>query len=54
MHQDSASEQEPEDSESEPEFVELDPTGRYGRVSSHNLQTHLTIFLGLISGNGVN
>ncbi|CAN4085965.1 unnamed protein product [Withania somnifera] len=33
MHQDLASEQEPEpdDSESEPDFVELDPTGRYGR-----------------------
>ncbi|XP_055825704.1 probable serine/threonine-protein kinase WNK3 [Solanum dulcamara] len=31
MHQDLASEQEPDDSESEPEFVELDPTGRYGR-----------------------
>nr|XP_009779089.1 PREDICTED: probable serine/threonine-protein kinase WNK3 isoform X2 [Nicotiana sylvestris]XP_016478948.1 PREDICTED: probable serine/threonine-protein kinase WNK3 isoform X2 [Nicotiana tabacum] len=31
MHQDSASEQEPDDSESEPDFVELDPTGRYGR-----------------------
>ncbi|KAJ8553942.1 hypothetical protein K7X08_024620 [Anisodus acutangulus] len=31
MQQDSASEQEPDDSESEPEFVELDPTGRYGR-----------------------
>ncbi|KAG5618061.1 hypothetical protein H5410_017885 [Solanum commersonii] len=31
MHQDSLSEQEPDDSESEPDFVELDPTGRYGR-----------------------
>ncbi|XP_006344481.1 probable serine/threonine-protein kinase WNK3 isoform X4 [Solanum tuberosum] len=31
MHQDSVSEQEPDDSESEPDFVELDPTGRYGR-----------------------
>uniref|UniRef100_A0A1S4CT15 non-specific serine/threonine protein kinase n=1 Tax=Nicotiana tabacum TaxID=4097 RepID=A0A1S4CT15_TOBAC len=31
MQQDSASEQEPDDSESEPEFVELDPSGRYGR-----------------------
>ncbi|XP_060170774.1 probable serine/threonine-protein kinase WNK3 isoform X1 [Lycium barbarum] len=31
MQQDSASEQEPDDSESEPEFVELDPTARYGR-----------------------
>ncbi|XP_009628331.1 putative serine/threonine-protein kinase WNK3 isoform X2 [Nicotiana tabacum] len=31
MHQDSTSEQEPDDSESEPDFVELDPTGRYGR-----------------------
>ncbi|OIT31671.1 putative serinethreonine-protein kinase wnk2 [Nicotiana attenuata] len=31
MHQDSASEQELDDSESEPDFVELDPTGRYGR-----------------------
>lgn len=39
MHQDSASEQEPDDYESEPDFVELDPTGRYGRVSSHLLHT---------------
>ncbi|XP_059304026.1 probable serine/threonine-protein kinase WNK3 [Lycium ferocissimum] len=31
MQQNSESEQEPDDSESEPEFVELDPTGRYGR-----------------------
>ncbi|KAM3307766.1 putative serine/threonine-protein kinase WNK3 isoform X1 [Capsicum chacoense] len=31
MQQDSASEQEPDDSESEPEFVDLDPSGRYGR-----------------------
>ncbi|KAH0691706.1 hypothetical protein KY289_019064 [Solanum tuberosum] len=31
MHQDSVSEQEPDDSQSEPDFVELDPTGRYGR-----------------------
>ncbi|MCD7451639.1 Serine/threonine-protein kinase wnk3 [Datura stramonium] len=31
MQQDSASEQELDDSESEPEFVELDPSGRYGR-----------------------
>ncbi|KAF3624481.1 putative serine/threonine-protein kinase WNK1 [Capsicum annuum] len=31
MQQDSALEQEPDDSEAEPEFVELDPTGRYGR-----------------------
>nr|XP_009592951.1 probable serine/threonine-protein kinase WNK2 [Nicotiana tomentosiformis] len=31
MQQDSASEQEPDDSESEPEFVELDPSARYGR-----------------------
>lgn len=33
MQQESTSEQEPDDSESEPEFVELDPSGRYGRVS---------------------
>ncbi|XP_049345209.1 probable serine/threonine-protein kinase WNK3 isoform X1 [Solanum verrucosum] len=31
MQQESTSEQEPDDSESEPEFVELDPSGRYGR-----------------------
>ncbi|TMX01349.1 hypothetical protein EJD97_024678 [Solanum chilense] len=31
MQQDSVSEQEPDESESEPDFVELDPTGRYGR-----------------------
>ncbi|CAN4100533.1 unnamed protein product [Withania somnifera] len=31
MQQESASEQEPDDSESEPEFVELDPSGRYDR-----------------------
>ncbi|CAN4088046.1 unnamed protein product [Withania somnifera] len=31
MHQVLASEQEPDDSEYEPDFVELDPTGRYGR-----------------------
>ncbi|GAA0156908.1 non-receptor serine/threonine protein kinase [Lithospermum erythrorhizon] len=31
MPQDSASEQEPDDSDAEPEFVEVDPTGRYGR-----------------------
>ncbi|KAJ8563287.1 hypothetical protein K7X08_031739 [Anisodus acutangulus] len=31
MQKDSASEQEPDDSESEPEFVDLDPCGRYGR-----------------------
>lgn len=33
MLQDSGSEVDPEDSESEPEFVEIDPSGRYGRVS---------------------
>nr|GMD36232.1 probable serine/threonine-protein kinase WNK3 isoform X3 [Ipomoea batatas] len=31
MLQDSGSEVDPEDSESEPEFVEIDPSGRYGR-----------------------
>ncbi|PIN18786.1 Serine/threonine protein kinase [Handroanthus impetiginosus] len=31
MPQDSQSEPEPEDADTEPEFVELDPTGRYGR-----------------------
>ncbi|XP_019181919.1 PREDICTED: probable serine/threonine-protein kinase WNK3 [Ipomoea nil] len=31
MLHDSGSEVEPEDSESEPEFVEIDPSGRYGR-----------------------
>lgn len=31
MAQDSASEQEPDESDVEPEFVEVDPSGRYGR-----------------------
>lgn len=44
MQQDSVSEQEPDESESEPDFVELDPTGRYGRVSSHYVETHFTVF----------
>lgn len=34
MHGGSTPEQEPEDPEAE--FVEIDPTGRYGRVSSPN------------------
>ena len=33
MAQDSASEQDPDESDVEPEFVEVDPSGRYGRVS---------------------
>jgi hypothetical protein len=32
MPQDSSSEQDPDDSDTE--FVEVDPSGRYGRVSS--------------------
>lgn len=34
MPQDSASEADPDDCDTEPEFVEVDPSGRYGRVSS--------------------
>lgn len=32
MLHDSASEADPDDCDNEPEFVEVDPSGRYGRV----------------------
>lgn len=43
MRQDLPSDQESDDAEAE--FVEVDPTGRYGRVSSSNLITFVSVFL---------
>lgn len=43
MPQDLPSDQESDDAEVE--FVEVDPTGRYGRVSSSNSITFVSVFL---------
>lgn len=43
MRHDSTSEADPDESDTEPEFVEVDPSGRYGRVRKI-LQFYLIFF----------
>lgn len=49
MPQDPPSEPDPDDSDTEPEFVEVDPSGRYGRVrmffTAHPIMLHLFFFI---------